>query len=230
MPPQRTACAELVVSDTGCGMDDDTRSHLFEMFFTTKQQGRGNGLGLATVEEIIKQQGGTVEVTSELGRGTTFLVRVPRSVSLQQPPNVMEGASPNPRGNATILLAEDNAAIRNAVRRVLRKHGYRVVAARNGKEAHQLFVAKNGEVDLILADITMPGMSGRELVRRLSQRQPALRVLFISGYEHRDNTCATENIVVFRKPFTGEALLKKVEYVLRLPTSQMPPHKEGNQA
>jgi CheY-like chemotaxis protein len=172
----------LAVSDSGAGMDDATRARIFEPFFTTKEPGKGTGLGLSTVYGVVKQSGGSVWVYSEPGRGTTFRVYLPRHGVAGAPP------PPAPAGErvaavpATLLLVEDHDQVRTLVHTVLEKQGYTVIAAANGGEALAAAAAHAGRIDLVVTDLVMPGMGGKELVDRLRRLRPGIRALFTSGY------------------------------------------------
>ncbi len=212
---RRTPAVILAVSDSGCGMSAETRSHLFEPFFTTKADGRGNGLGLATVYNIVKNNGGTIEVDSELARGTQFRVKLPR-VSGAPATGKLESAYSPKCGGETILLVEDNSAVRQAAKRILSECGYVVLEAGSGAEALAVSRQHQKEIHLMLADVVMPGMSGRELARQLLTERAGLKVLYMSGYEPDGGTAAGEPdpVVFFRKPFTGAALLDKLQEIL----------------
>ena len=171
--------ARLTVTDTGVGMDQEVRSHLFEPFFTTKEVGQGTGLGLAAVLGIVEQSGGAVEAESQPGRGSSFRVYLPAveaELPVLMPVNHHVG-----HGTESILLVEDEAAVRRMVRDILEERGYRVLDAASGEEALRL--VNERPVDLLLTDLVMPGMGGRELARHLCQRQPTLKVVFMSGYD-----------------------------------------------
>jgi len=208
------------INDTGAGMDAETQSHIFEPFFTTKGT-KGTGLGLSTVYGIIKQSGGYIWVYSEVGRGTTFKIYLPRVPSIEEPamhtiaaPAQFQKVEP---GTETILLVEDEANLRYLARQYLEKQGYRVIEAADGAVAMQIAVAHEGVIHLLLTDVIMPGMNGRELAQRISEIRPNLKVLYMSGY--------TENVIgqdgtldagvrLLQKPFNLRDLKSKVREVL----------------
>jgi two-component system cell cycle sensor histidine kinase/response regulator CckA len=210
----------LAVTDSGVGMDEETRTRIFEPFFTTKVRGKGTGLGLATVYGIVQQTGGHIWPYSEPGRGTTMRVYLPR---VDQPPDpIAQAGEPTPvslRGTETILLVEDEAPVRSVTRQLLQRNGYTVLEAPDGPTALAL---ADGEqlgthVDLLLTDVIMPGMSGRELANQLRERRPALRVLFMSGYT--DDAVVRHGMLepglaYVEKPFRAPMLLRKVREVL----------------
>jgi two-component system cell cycle sensor histidine kinase/response regulator CckA len=205
----------LTVIDNGCGMSAETRSHLFEPFFTTKSAGRGNGLGLATVHDIVQNAGGVIEVDSEVGRGTTFHVTLPRV------PEASKSEIPefrySPRAaRETILVLEDNLTVRQAVRGILQECGYCVLEAGTGPEALALADAHEGSLDLLLADLVLPGISGRTVARRLRATRPNLKCLYMSGYEpqNHESRVDAEPVIFFKKPFTGAVLLQRVRDIL----------------
>ena len=206
----------LAVSDTGPGMSDEIKSRIFEPFFTTKGRGDGTGLGLATVYGIVKQSGGAIRVHSELGHGATFKVYLPRVVGERS--EVVEVSDAGDLGGTeTILVVEDEPAVRLLARRILESSGYRVLAAANGGEALLLCEQRVGAIGLVLTDVVMPQMSGRALVDRLSEICPGLTVLFMSGYT--DNAIVHHGVLdegthFIAKPFTARALLEKVRLVL----------------
>jgi CheY-like chemotaxis protein len=212
----------LAVSDTGIGMSADTVAHIFEPFYTTKESGRGTGLGLSTVYGIVKQSGGYVWVYSELGKGTTFKVYLPRVTDAVQVSPPETPASTTQRGHETILLVEDEDDVRELTQMVLSKGGYNVIEAHSPAEAERLAGHGGPEIHLLLTDVVMPGISGRELAKRLSERFPHLRVLFMSGYTYNviaQNGTLEEGISFLQKPFTPQLLMEKVREALDRPVS-----------
>jgi signal transduction histidine kinase/ActR/RegA family two-component response regulator len=210
----------LAVSDTGHGMDEAVRAHLFEPFFTTKEPGRGTGLGLSTVHGIVKQSDGHVEVYSEPDHGTTFKVYLPRvddEAVESALPYVADGRLD---GTETVLVVEDEGAIRRLLGRSLRRHGYRVLEAADGNEAITLCERHDPPVHLLLTDVVMRRMGGSELVQRLAHSHPDLRVLYISGYTDRaliHQGRREPGTAFLQKPFTPETLLRRVREVLDEP-------------
>jgi two-component system cell cycle sensor histidine kinase/response regulator CckA len=207
----------LAVTDTGVGIDRAARARLFEPFFTTKEFGKGTGLGLATVYGIVKQSGGYIWVYSEPGQGATFKVYLPRVEPAGEP----VAARPSPAralgGTEIILLAEDEAAVRNLARRVLEKHGYKLLLAATGRDGVQLATQHAGPIDLLVTDVVMPEMGGRELAQRLTALQPGLKVLYLSGYT--DDMIVRHGVLeagvaFLQKPFTPDTLLRKIREVL----------------
>jgi two-component system, cell cycle sensor histidine kinase and response regulator CckA len=210
----------LAVTDTGVGMDSATRSRVFEPFFTTKDPGKGTGLGLATVYGIVKQSGGTVEVYSEPARGTTFKVYLPRSAGqsyeARHTPPVNAVVAPN--GMATVLLVDDDEFVAATARRALERMGYRVLSAANGRQAIDVVTRHTEALDLVITDLVMPEMGGRELARRLLAARPTVRVLYTSGYtaEAMNQQAVLEPGDAFLgKPFTPDALLRHVQAILQ---------------
>jgi PAS domain S-box-containing protein len=207
----------LAVTDTGCGMDAVTRSRIFEPFFTTKEPGKGTGLGLSTVYGIVKQSGGHIWVYSELGRGTTFKLYFPPHYGAAKVIEPEPRGAPAPGSGATILLVEDERSVRSTVRRLLERHGYRVLEAANGQDALTLIAAHNGEINLVLSDMVMPGMGGMELASRVRSVAPKLPVLLMTGYTEEAITRAGEqphDEQIIEKPFTMHAMLEKVRRAL----------------
>ena len=207
----------LAVSDTGHGMDSDTQAHLFEPFFTTKEKGKGTGLGLATVYGIVKQSGGYIWVYSEPGQGTTFKVYLPRiqeAVEATPPPPVERTAT---GGSETILLVEDDSSVRSLVHGVLASRGYKLLVARNAEEALILCEQHKGPIHLLLTDVVMPGISGRDLAERLNPFHREMTVLYMSGYT--DNAIVHHgvldaNVRFLQKPFSPLTLANKVRAIL----------------
>jgi PAS domain S-box-containing protein len=207
----------LAVSDTGCGMDAETQSRVFEPFFTTKEMGKGTGLGLSTVYGIVKQSGGYVWVYSELGRGTTFKIYLPRVEGdiEQLKPAVLETEIAG--GAETILVVEDDEGIRNLICEILEMNGYTVLKASDGNEALALAARSERPIHLTITDVVMPGVDGRELAKRLAIVRPDLKVLFMSGYASDavlHNGIVEEGTPFLQKPFTPAALARKVRRVL----------------
>jgi len=206
----------LAVKDTGHGMDADVRSHAFEPFFTTKAHGKGTGLGLATVHGIVEQSGGSIELESEPGSGTSFEITFPRA----EAPAKGVAAERRPsaeRGSETVLLVEDYEIVEDLIRQVLEGHGYTVVSAKNGEEALELATRHAGPIDLLLTDLVMPKMGGRELAGRLASLHPETKVLHMSGYADADNPehgAIVAGAAFIAKPFSPDALALKVREVL----------------
>src|SRR6202040_561670 len=175
----------LAVSDTGTGMDAETQAHIFEPFFTTKEQGKGTGLGLATVYGVVKQSGGFIWVYSELRRGTTFKIYLPRVDEAAASIPAVHIPSSLACGTETVLLAEDEQDVREVAREFLESAGYTVIKAHDGAEALKLVGTHEGAIELLITDMVMPGMSGQELAGRLQQKRAGLRTLYMSGYSER---------------------------------------------
>jgi two-component system, cell cycle sensor histidine kinase and response regulator CckA len=207
---------QLTITDTGSGMDAETLAHLFEPFYTTKDVGQGTGLGLATVYGIVQQNGGHISVESEPGRGTCFKICLPRTQEQPMPSPVAEPDT-LPRGTETILLVEDEAQILQVARRILQQAGYTVLAAKTPAEALRLVDQYPGVIQLLVTDVVMPGMNGRELQERLAPRLPALRCLFISGYTSNEIShqgMLGDHCELLQKPFTQHALTLRVREIL----------------
>jgi CheY-like chemotaxis protein len=206
----------LSVSDTGMGMDKETQSRIFEPFFTTKEKGKGTGLGLSTVYGIVKQSGGYVMVQSEEGRGTTFQIYLSRVEGAAE--KYTAPVTPTALGGTeTVLLVEDEESVRQLVRETLAAKGYRVMEAQNGESGVAVAARHNGKIDLVITDVVMPGMGGRELVKQLAQTRPETKVLYLSGYTE-DAIVSEGNIdsgaAFLQKPFTLQTLSRKVREVL----------------
>ncbi|HEU5217344.1 MAG TPA: ATP-binding protein, partial [Gemmatimonadales bacterium] len=207
----------LIVTDTGAGMDEVTRARVFEPFFTTKELGKGTGLGLATVYGIVKQSGGHVWVYSEPAHGTTFKVYLPlvdETPTAERPLLAVPRASSAP--NETILLVEDDRAVREVTRRILTEAGYRVLPADSAESALQLLLQRPGPIDLLLTDVIMPGMSGPQLAERVMGMVPGIRVLYQSGYSEAAIAQHGElgGGALVAKPFTVASLLEKIREAL----------------
>ena len=208
---------QLTVSDSGCGMDAETQSHIFEPFFTTKEKGKGTGLGLATVYGIVKQSGGFIWVYSELGKGTSFKIFMPRVNQPEEHTGVPKPSAEVPTGTETVLLTEDEQDVREIAREFLESGGYKVVEAGDAAEAIELARQHNGAIDLLVTDMVMPGMTGQELAVQLQQEYPGLCVVFMSGYsEHAATEMANADpsVRLLSKPFSRGALLRTVREIL----------------
>ena len=207
----------LAVGDTGEGIDAATKARIFEPFFTTKEQGKGSGLGLATVYGIVKQSGGYIWVYSEVGHGTVFKVYFPLAESHASPAHEAgSDADLKRQGWETVLLVEDEDAVRALAREVLRRHGYVVLEARHGVDALRLAERHTDDIHLMITDVVMPHMSGRELAERLCSVRPNMKVLFMSGYTDHAvmNRALTPGSSFLQKPFTPETFARKVRQVL----------------
>jgi nitrogen-specific signal transduction histidine kinase/ActR/RegA family two-component response regulator len=216
---------QLAVSDTGCGMDEQTQEHLFEPFFTTKPVAAGTGLGLATVYGIVQQTGGSIEVSSTPGRGTTFEILLPRTRESESRLDPSPVPAESPRGKETVLVIEDEPSVRGLVRRILQRSGYTVLEAAGGSQALLIGEQYPGPIDLLIADIVMPKMSGCEVAKRLVLLRPHLKVLFLSGYT--DDTVVRHgvrerSVPFLPKPFSPAALVNKVREVLDQPILSAP--------
>jgi two-component system, cell cycle sensor histidine kinase and response regulator CckA len=206
----------LSVKDTGCGMDAEVQAHLFEPFFTTKEVGKGTGLGLATVYGIVKQSGGYIWADSEPGKGTTFKIYFPRIEELASVVEVAKAQAGLPSGSETILLVEDEEPVRSLVRGILMASGYAVLEAGRPEEALLICQRHQGPIHLLLTDVVMPEMGGRELAKHVEIVRPDTKVLYMSGYTNGSIVHAVSDAraVLLQKPFTPESLARKVREVL----------------
>jgi CheY-like chemotaxis protein len=207
----------LAVSDTGQGMTAEIRKQVFEPFFTTKPKGSGTGLGLATIYGAVKQSDGSIEVYSEVGKGTAFKIYLPRVEGEVARPRESASSKELPGGTETVLLVEDEEILRNLCVRILERLGYRVMQAGNGDEAIALANTYTERIDLLMTDVVMPGMHGRELANRLTRIHPGTRVLFTSGYTDNaivQDCVLDEGVSFIGKPYTPSALARKVREVL----------------
>lgn len=236
----RSAIA-LAVTDNGCGMNEETRARLFEPFFTTKREGEGTGLGLATVQRIVNELGGTIMVDSEVGRGTCMEVFFPTikvsaevsaevsarvsaevsaistsaaTASLLAAKHATKHETKHETGTETILLVDDHASARRSMQCLLRGAGYRIIEASSAQQAIQLFAEQANTPDLMIADFMMPGMSGPELAAALRRQKPDLKILLVSGYEEASVGPAGRPLELIRKPFSGKALIDRVGEVM----------------
>jgi nitrogen-specific signal transduction histidine kinase len=216
------AWATLAITDTGTGMDAETRARIFEPFFTTKEKGKGTGLGLATVYGIVTQVGGEVAVDSAPGKGSRFVISFPEvgpppSDERQRRPSAAGVPAVPPAGARRILLVEDEETVRVLARRMLEESGYRVATAKDGEDALRLVEAQRDPFDLLVSDLVMPGMSGQALAAKLRVASPTTRVLFISGYTEDTvarKTIAESGVAFLQKPFTRDTLARKVAETL----------------
>ncbi|HZD54971.1 MAG TPA: ATP-binding protein, partial [Candidatus Aquicultoraceae bacterium] len=210
-------CVKLVVRDDGIGMDEEIKSHIFEPYFTTKEMGKGTGLGLATVYGIIRQSGGDVRVESEPGKGTTFTIWLPRAdeeTPYREPPELVLDAPP---GEETILVVEDEESVLTAVRDILEHAGYKVLAAADGESALSLLSKSKEPIHLLLTDVVMPKIGGQSLAARVAYRHPGTQILFMTGYfdidiDFRDYPLGRRHCLF--KPFTPQELTSKVREIL----------------
>ncbi|HET9888275.1 MAG TPA: ATP-binding protein [bacterium] len=208
----------LKVSDTGCGMDAETMAHVFEPFFTTKERGKGTGLGLSTAYAIVSEYSGRIEVTSAVGRGTTFTITFPLATQeVRVPKSEPVERSGSTSGTETILLVEDEPDLRMMAAQALELSNYTVIEASCGEEALEVFSDANRGIDLLLTDVIMPGIGGGELVKRATQIRPQLRVLYMSGYTDDSvvrHGVSDSEVAFLQKPFTLETLSRRVREVL----------------
>jgi len=208
----------LAVSDTGAGMDEETRSRVFEPFFTTKGPGKGTGLGLATVYGIVKQSGGDIQLVSEPGAGTTFTIYLPRvPEAVTEVDETISTVAAMPRGDETVLLVEDEPEVRDLAREILEGSGYTVLQACDAQDAMLMAERHSGPIHLLLTDVIMPKQSGRALVERLRPLRPEMQVLYMSGYTNeaivRHGVLDPDTLFI-QKPFTPLGLGQKVRAAL----------------
>ena len=214
---QTGAHVVLTVSDTGCGMDGKTRERIFEPFFTTKPKGQGTGLGLSTVYGIVKQAGGHVTVYSEPGRGSSFKVYLPAVHDPLSAARPARPASAPPRGTETLIICEDDVAVRELTARILAGGGYQVLVAQDATHALQLAAGHAGPIPLLLTDVIMPGMNGRQLSESLAVLRPGIRTLFVSGYTSdviAHHGVLDANVDFLEKPYSRQQLLQKIREIL----------------
>jgi CheY-like chemotaxis protein len=209
----------LALSDTGSGMDKEIQKHIFDPFFTTKEVGKGTGLGLSTVYGIVKQNNGLVWVYSEPGKGTTFKVYLPKVKGDAEPEEKEQTPVAELGGSETVLIVEDDDSLRNFVQKALRQHGYKVLVAENGEDALRVGQAHEGPIDLMITDVVMPKMGGREAADRLQPLYPRMKVIYMSGYT--DNAIVRHGVLkpglnFLQKPFAPEGLARKVREALKI--------------
>ena len=210
-------CVRLRISDTGCGMDDRTRERAFEPFFTTKGVGKGTGLGLSMVYGFVHQNQGTIHVVSEPGQGTIFDLYFPAQSEREAEPESPVNRFSKTDATETVLVAEDEPAVRELVRQTLEQRGYTVLEAKDGYEALRVFEQRKGEIHLVLTDVIMPLMNGRELAKRLESIRPGMKIVYMSGYTDEVlafHGFAQPEIEFIQKPFTPSELAEKVELAL----------------
>jgi signal transduction histidine kinase/CheY-like chemotaxis protein len=205
----------LTVADTGCGMDERTKAKVFEPFFTTKELGKGTGLGLATVYGVVKQSGGYIWVDSAPDQGTRFEIFLPQCAAAPQLPSEDEPAAKYSRGVGTVLLAEDEEAVRELASEFLRSSGYQVIAGKDGLDALEKAEQETGTIDVLVTDVVMPRMRGTELAQRLKRAHPRIKIVYMSGYlEHNSDEGFVADSAHLQKPFSRDSLLKKMRDAL----------------
>jgi two-component system cell cycle sensor histidine kinase/response regulator CckA len=207
----------LEVADTGQGMDAETLEHVFEPLFTTKEVGKGTGLGLATVYGIVRQSGGHISVTSAPGSGTTFRILLPQTNQAVGPAGTSDAPTIAPAPTGTILLVEDNAPVRDLVHEILEQHHFTVLEASSAGDAVVIATGHEGPIDLMITDVVMPGRNGGELVGRMEQVRPGMPVLYMSGYGSdvlASRAILPDHATFLQKPFTEEALIAKIGLLL----------------
>jgi two-component system, cell cycle sensor histidine kinase and response regulator CckA len=211
------AWLRVTVTDSGTGIEPDILPRIFDPFFTTKSPTHGTGLGLAQVYGIIKQHGGEIAVTSEVGVGTTFTIYLPATSLPESPENVLPSSQPGQSQGGRILVVEDQEALRFAIQEILEESGYQVVTAVNGREAVTLFEAEHPTIDLVLSDMVMPEMGGMELLRTLQTIQPSTKMILCTGYplQEADKESLRQRVIPWlQKPFFGTTLIETIRAVL----------------
>ncbi|MBI5396585.1 MAG: response regulator [Verrucomicrobia bacterium] len=213
----------LRVKDSGCGIPSEVLDRMFEPFFTTKEQGKGTGLGLATVYGIVLQSGGHITVESEPGRGATFRIYLPRLENGADTTTLGRGPGAAPGGTETILLAEDETNVRKLARELLSSSGYTVLQAKDGNEALKVAESCQAPIHLLITDVVMPGLNSNTMVRLLRTMRPDIKVLYISGYT--DTTLVSRDVIrsgaaFLQKPFSPDTLARKVRETLDAPPPQ----------
>jgi two-component system cell cycle sensor histidine kinase/response regulator CckA len=220
----------LAVSDTGIGMDAETRAHIFEPFFTTKEPGQGTGLGLATVYGIVNQSGGHIWVYSEPGKGTTFKIYFPATAAESEPSRISHEPRFALTGHETVLLVEDEASLRSLIEQVLGNQGYKLLVAGMGEAALDMVKRHNGPIDLLVTDVVMPKMGGRQLAEQMKTLHPEMKIIFMSGYTNNallHNESLDEGALFLQKPFTPDVLLRKVREALNLRVADREKHNRA---
>ncbi len=219
-------CVMIAISDTGHGMDQQVLENVFEPFFTTKEKGKGTGLGLSTVRKIIQESHGDIWVRSEPGVGTTFSICLPRAGQLPANPETSTAPGTVPAGGETVLVVEDEDGVRKLLTHVLTRRGYQVLEASNGEEALRIYEERAADIHLVLTDMVMPKMTGRELARQVREMRPDARVIFMSGYTN-DVLVRTgalgPGMSFLQKPLRPEVLATKVREALDSPTQPFNP-------
>jgi CheY-like chemotaxis protein len=213
-PARPGAYVRLTVTDAGEGMTPEQRAHCFDPFYTTKGTGRGSGLGLASAYGIVHGAGGFIEVDSARGRGSSFAVHLPRVAVAPSATAGVSDTGPDPVGTETVLLVEDAAAVRETSAGSLRAQGYRVLAAADGIDALAVVDRHQGAIDILVTDVVMPRMGGRQLALALRARLPGVRVLYVTGYAPEENAVVVEDSDLLLKPFTPSALARAVRALL----------------
>jgi CheY-like chemotaxis protein len=216
----------LTVSDTGSGMSDEVKLHLFEPYFTTKEESKGTGLGLPIVRGIIRQHGGHVEVVSTLGQGSTFLIYLPEADVAAAPVSDEHASEEAYRGTETILLVGDVPELRSALRQLLEVSGYQVIEASTGTEALATMEARRFQIDLLLTEMALSQLNGPQLAEALQIKHPKLKTLFLSGYEDDEQILggsAWQALDILRKPFGPDELVRRVRRALDSPGTGAPP-------